>query len=261
MKRVLTSIVAVPTVVGILYYGSPELFLFFLAAVILGGVYEYFTIIDRIGISGFPITGMILSFLLLVSFYFEGDFIMGWGLVASITLFAAWFLQENNVKIAIDQISFTLFGIFYVAGLGGYYILIRNFEGGSSLVFFLLLIVWLGDIAAYYGGKIFGKKPLAPIISPNKTVEGAVAGLVGSLAAGFAGYWLFGNMAMVHCLLLGLICGTIGQFGDLAESLLKRHAGIKNSGNLLPGHGGILDRIDGLLLAGPAFYCYLKFVF
>ncbi len=257
----LTSVVAIPAIVGVLYYGSPKLFLFFLAAVILGGVYEYFSIIDRIGISGFPIPGMILSFLLLVSFYFDGNFILGWGLVASITLFATWFLQENNIKIAIDQISFTLFGILYVAGLGGYYILIRNLEGGGSLIFFLLLITWLGDTAAYYWGKNYGKKPLAPIISPNKTVEGAVAGLVGSLAAGVVGYWFLGNMAMVHCLLLALICGTIGQFGDLAESLLKRHAGIKNSGNLLPGHGGILDRIDGLLLAGPTFYCYLKFVF
>ena len=177
MKRLLTSVVAIPTVLGVLYYGSPELFLFFLAAVILGGVYEYFVIIDRIGVSGFPVLGMILSFLLLVSFYFDGNFIMGWGLVASITLFASWFLEENNIKTAIDEISFTLFGILYVAGLGGYCILIRNLEGGGPLIFFLLLIIWLGDTAAYYWGKNYGKKPLAPIISPNKTVEGAVAGL------------------------------------------------------------------------------------
>ena len=257
----LTGIVAVPIVVGIVYYGSPLLFLSLVAAVTLMGVSEYFAIIDRIGISGFPIHGIILSFLLLLSFYFNGSFMMEWGLIASVTLFGACFFHENNVKVAMDQIAFSLFGVLYVAGLGGYYLLIRNFGDGERLIFFLLLIVWLGDIAAYYGGKHFGKKPLAPVVSPNKTMEGAIAGLVGSLAAGaIAGFSLLGHIAMAHCLLVALICGTIGQFGDLPESLLKRHAGIKNSGDVLPGHGGILDRIDSLLFAGPMFYCYFKLV-
>ena len=114
---------------------------------------------------------------------------------------------------------------------------------------------------AYYWGKNFGKKPLAPIISPNKTIEGSIAGLAGSLVAGaISRYWFLDHIAMLHCLLVALICGIIGQFGDLAESLLKRQAGIKNSGNVLPGHGGILDRIDSLLFAGPAFYCYFKLI-
>ena len=259
MKRVLTSIVAIPIVLGIVYYGSPLLFLMFVAVVILMGVSEYFAIIDRIGISGFPIHGIILSFFLLLSFHFNGNFMMEWGLIASVTLFAAWFFHKDNVKVAIDQISFTLFGVLYVAGLGGYYLLIRNFENGERLIIFLLLIIWLGDIISYYWGKYFGKKPLAPVVSPNKTIEGAVAGLAGSLAAGaIAGHWFLGHIAMVHCLLVALICGIIGQFGDLAESLVKRNAGIKNSGGVLPGHGGILDRIDSLLFAGPAFYCYFK---
>jgi len=258
---VLTGIVAAPIVVGIVYYGPPLLFLLLVAAVTLMGVSEYFTIIDRIGISGFPIHGIILSFLLLLSFYFNGRFMMEWGLIASVTLFGAWFFHEDNVKVAMDQISFTLFGVLYVAGLGGYSLLIRNFGDGERLILFLLLIVWLGDIAAYYGGKRFGKQPLAPVVSPNKTMEGAIAGLVGSLAAGaIAGFSFLGHIAMAHCLLVALICGTIGQFGDLAESLLKRHVGIKNSGDVLPGHGGILDRIDSLLFAGPMFYCYFKLV-
>jgi len=261
LKRVLTGIVTVPIVVGVVLYGSPLLFLLLVAPVTLMGVREYFTIVDRIGISGFPIHGIILSFLLLLSFYFNGNFMMEWGLIASVTLFTAWFFHGGNVKVAIDQISFTLFGVLYVAGLGGYFLLIRNFGDGERLIFFLLLIVWLGDIAAYYWGKHFGKKPLAPIVSPNKTIEGAIAGLAGSLLAGaIAGYWFLGHIAMVDCLLVSLLCGTIGQFGDLAESLLKRHAGIKNSGDVLPGHGGILDRIDSLLFAGPMFYCYFKLV-
>ena len=252
--------IAIPVVTGIVYYGSPFFFLVFVAAVALTAVYEYFTMIDRIGINGFPVLGMVLSSLLLLCFYFEG-YLMEWGLVASLALFGSWFHQENNVKVAIDQIAYTLFGVFYIAGLGGYCLLIRNLEGGSALVLFLFLIVWLGDIAAYYWGKNLGKKFIAPLVSPNKTLEGSMAGLAGSLLAGYiVGIWLLDYIMMGHCLLLAMLCGTIGQFGDLAESLLKRHAGIKDSGNILPGHGGMLDRIDSLLFAGPAFYCYFKLV-
>ncbi len=261
MKRVLTGLIAVPIVVGIVYYGSPLLFLVFVAAVALTAVYEYFTMIARIGINGFPIPGMVLSFLLLLSFYFDGRFMAEWGLIAGLTLFGTWFIQEDNVKVAIDQIAYTLLGILYIAGLGGYYLLIRHLENGNALIFFLFLIVWLGDIAAYYWGKNFGKKPLAPLVSPKKTVEGSIAGLGGSLLAGvIAGLWFLDHIMMVHCLLAALICGIIGQFGDLAESLLKRHVDVKDSSDILPGHGGVLDRIDSLLFAGPVFYCYFKFV-
>ena len=260
MKRLLTGFIAVPTVVGIVYFGSPPLFLFFVCIVTITGVYEYFKIIDLVGIRGFPIPGMVLSVILLASFYFDAAFMVEWGLATSITLFGVWFFQEYNVKTAIDQISYTLFGILYIAGLGGCYLLIRNFEGGNLLILFLFLITWLGDIAAYYWGKNFGKTPMAPMVSPNKTVEGAIAGLAGSLTAGLiAGFSFLDHIMMGHCLLVAFICGIIGQLGDLAESLLKRQAGIKDSGNILPGHGGVLDRIDSLLFAGPVFYCYFKF--
>jgi len=262
LARVLTGIIAIPFVSGIAYYGSPLLFLVFVATVALTAVHEYFNLIDRTGINGFPILGMVLSLLLLLSFYFDGRFMMEWGLVASVTLFGSWFLQESNVKIAIDQIAYTLFGVLYVAGLGGYCLLIRSFEGGGALILFLFLIVWLGDITAYYGGKRFGKRALARAVSPSKTLEGSIAGLSGSLLAGYiVGAWFLDYMMMSHCLLVALLCGIIGQFGDLAESLLKRHVGVKDSSNIIPGHGGVLDRIDSLLFAGPVFYCYFKLVF
>jgi phosphatidate cytidylyltransferase len=261
LTRILTGAIAVPVVVGIVYYGSPLLFLIFVAAVVLAAVHEYFTMVARTGINGFPIPGMVLSFLLLLSFYFKGRFFVEWGLVAGVSLFATWFIRETNVKIAINQIAYTLLGVLYVAGFGGYYLLIRSFEHGERLILFLFLIVWLGDIAAYYWGKNFGKNPLALTISPKKTVEGAVAGIIGSLMAGVvAQVWFLDQLAMVHCLLVAVICGIIGQFGDLAESLLKRQVGVKDSSNLIPGHGGVLDRIDSLLFAGPAFYCYFKLV-
>jgi len=257
----LTGIIAIPIVTGILYYGSPLLFLIFFAGVALAAINEYFTMIDRIGIRGFPILGMILSLLLILSFYFNGRFMAEWGLVAMVTLFGIWFLREDNVKISIDQIAYTLFGVLYIAGLGGYYLLIRKFEDGGILILFVFFVVWMGDIAAYYWGKNFGKTPIAPLVSPNKTVEGSFAGVAGSLLVGIVfGLWVQDYIMMGHCLLAALICGTIGQFGDLAESLLKRHVGVKDSGNIVPGHGGLLDRIDSLLFAGPAFYCYCNIV-
>ena len=261
MERVISGIIAIPIVLGIILYGHLGLFFFLIASIVLIAAHEYFSMIANAGISGFPIEGLVLSFLLLATWFFIPQFSTLFGVFIPLTLFIVWCFREKNVRVALDSISYTLFGILYVAGLGGYFLLIRNFGGGERLIFFLLLIVWLGDIAAYYWGKNFGKKPLAPVVSPNKTMEGAIAGLAGSLAAGaIAGYWFLDHIAMVHCLLVALICGTIGQFGDLAESLLKRYAGIKNSGDVLPGHGGVLDRIDSLLFAGPMFYCYFKLV-
>jgi phosphatidate cytidylyltransferase len=120
-------------------------------------------------------------------------------------------------------------------------------------------VVWVGDSAAYYGGRIFGRHTLAPRISPKKTVEGAVAGLAGSVAAGvFLERWLISNERVLSMALICLVAAIAGQIGDLAESALKRSAGVKDSSSLLPGHGGMLDRLDSLLFAAPVFYWFFN---
>jgi len=261
LTRVLTGALAVPIVVGIVLYGSPTLFFLLVALVVAGAAREYFEMIALTGIEGFPWLGQIMSFLLLLGFFLNPGLVLVWGALAPPVLFATWLLHEKNVKVALDQIAYTLLGVVYVGGLGGYYLLIRDSGDGAHLVLFLLTVIWLGDIAAYYGGRTFGRRPLAETVSPRKTLEGAAAGLFGSFLGGLVGNFVFlPEISIVHCLLAAIICGIIGQFGDLAESLLKRHTGVKDSGNLLPGHGGILDRIDSLLFAGPAFYCYLRFL-
>lgn len=217
--------------------------------------------IARTGITGFPVLGSILSFLLAICFYFGGRYILEWCAVAMISIFVTWFFTENDIRTAVNQIACTLLGVFYVAGLLGFFILLRNLEGGRYLIFFVFIVIWLGDTAAYYAGRRFGKTKLAEHISPNKTVEGAVAGLGGSLLGGLvANIWFLGQISLIHCLIIAVICGIIGQFGDLAESVLKRNTGTKDSGTLIPGHGGILDRLDSLMFAGPAFYCYYQWV-
>ena len=259
MKRLISGAIAVPIVLGLVLYGSPLLFFCFIAMIVLFACHEYFAMIANIGVDGFPIEASVLSLILLLGFYLGTSFLVLFSVLIPLVLFVAWFFRLNNVKMALDQIAFTLLGIFYIAGLGGYFILIRRLEDGSQIIVFLMLLIWMGDVAAYYGGKNFGKRKLFSVVSPNKTVEGAISNILGTLfAAWLVKLWFFGEFSLAHCLIVAFICGIIGQFGDFAESLIKRNCQVKDSGSLIPGHGGFLDRIDSLLFAGPVFYCYYQ---
>lgn len=262
MTRVISGVLAIPIILGIVLYGSEWLFFALIAGVVLAGGYEFFFMTDRVGIEGYPVVAALLSLLLLLCFKLEGRHLPEWGVIAFLALSIAWGIKDKNIKIALDQISYTLLGVLYVAGLSGYFILIYNLEDGRHWIVFLFLIIWLGDSAAYYGGRKFGRRPLAPEISPGKTIEGALFGLAGSFMGGVIAKLTFlPAVSILHCLLAAVICGIIGQFGDLAESILKRYTGVKDSGRSMPGHGGVLDRIDSLLFAGPAFYLYYRLVF
>ncbi len=257
MTRILSGAIAIPLVLGITLYGPGWLFFTLIAGVVLAGIYEYFSMADKMGIEGFGVVAGCLSLLLLFCFHFGGQYFPEWGVVSLIALSSAWMLKKQNIKTALDEISFSLLGILYVAGLSGYILLIHRLPDGGHWVLFLFLLIWIGDSAAYYGGRKFGHRLIAPTISPGKTIEGAWFGLMGSLVGGvIANIWFIKEISLWHCLLAALICGTIGQVGDFAESILKRTAGVKDSSGLFPGHGGFLDRIDSLLFAGPALYMY-----
>jgi len=162
---------------------------------------------------------------------------------------------------SLEAIKNTLFGILYISFCLGHMILIRALDNSGLFVFFILATTWCGDTFAYYIGTLAGRRPLAPIISPNKTVEGALGGLAGSLVAGLLmRQFLISSLTIFDCVTASLVCGVFGQLGDLAESMIKRGLGAKNSGIVIPGHGGLLDRIDGVLFSGPAFYFYHKMV-
>ena len=127
------------------------------------------------------------------------------------------------------------------------------------MLVFILLFVWVGDSAAFYVGRKLGERKLLEVVSPKKTIVGAVANVVGTLiAALLASNLFFNEIPLIHGLIVAFICGIIGQFGDLAESLIKRNCRVKDSGTLIPGHGGFLDRIDSLLFICPSFYCYYQ---
>jgi phosphatidate cytidylyltransferase len=129
---------------------------------------------------------------------------------------------------------------------------------GLNWLFFSMLITWAGDTGAYLAGRAFGRHKFAPEVSPKKTWEGFFGGIALSIAAAFlARSWFFPNLTLLDCLVLAPLLDVVGVFGDLCESLLKRSAGIKDSGKIFPGHGGILDRVDSLLFSAPVLYAYL----
>lgn len=154
-----------------------------------------------------------------------------------------------------------LFGVVYVGLTMGYLLLTRALPGGEFLVFFVFLVTWAGDTGAYYAGTRLGRRRLAPMISPNKTVEGLIGGLVlGILGALLGRAWFLPSLSIADCLAIGFLLTAAGVLGDLSESVLKRGAGVKDSGALIPAHGGMLDRLDSMLFAAPAFYYYMTLV-
>jgi phosphatidate cytidylyltransferase len=158
----------------------------------------------------------------------------------------------------VERAATTLLAVMYVGWLLGFGILLHHTSPlGDELVLFVVGVTWIGETAAYLVGSMIGRHALAPTISPRKTVEGALAQVVASVAAGAAlGAWLLPACGAPLALGAGALLGVIGQLGDLAESAIKRSAGIKDTGGLIPGHGGVLDRIDSLLFNLPAFYYF-----
>jgi phosphatidate cytidylyltransferase len=158
---------------------------------------------------------------------------------------------------SVETTANTLFTAIYIGWLLGYTIWLRGRADGALLVLFLVGVTWIGESAAYLVGSSIGRYPIAPLLSPRKTVEGSVAQLVASIAAGLGlGWWLLPACSPAGAAGAGALLGVIGQVGDLAESAIKRSIGTKDAGDLIPGHGGMLDRVDGLLFNAPALYFY-----
>ncbi len=172
---------------------------------------------------------------------------------------AVYLFRFRDLTTVIAQLGITLLGFFYLPLLLSVLAKLRALESGVEWVFFVLALVMIGDSAAYFVGSAIGKVKLYPAISPNKTVEGALGGLVGSLLAAL----MFSNLFLPELgygpvILVALIVGVFSQVGDLFESMLKRSCGVKDSGTMIPGHGGLLDRLDSLLFAFPAAYCLIN---
>lgn len=167
-----------------------------------------------------------------------------------------------EIRDVAREFALLVAGVLYVPLLLAHLLLLRYEPLGSKWIFLLMFIVMCGDTGAYYVGSSIGKRKLYPVVSPNKSVEGSLGGLAGSVAGAFFARWLFfSELGVFDCVATALLLGTLGQLGDLFESLLKRSFGVKDSGTIIPGHGGILDRLDSIIFAAPAALCYARYLF
>lgn len=186
-------------------------------------------------------------------------FMLGFGLVIMIP-FAYYLFFSHSLDLVLSQISRTLFIVMYLGVLMSFMGLTLELAEGWAWLILVLASTFAADTGAYFAGKKLGKHLLAPRISPAKTVEGFLGGLVSSIASAFiVKYLLFNNLSIFDVWVVGGLIGLTGPLGDLAESLIKRSVGVKDSGKLIPGHGGLLDRIDAALFTSPVIYWYALF--
>jgi phosphatidate cytidylyltransferase len=230
-------------------------FLVLISSAVWIGADEYYRLVARNRCK--PMRGLLLTGAVAIPIlaHIFGPEYLGAAAVAALIVPALFTLFYYGKYTVIDAIT-TTYGILYVGLLFSFLILLRRLPGGIGLVALALVATWACDITAYFVGVNFGRRKLCPPISPNKTVAGAWGGLAGSIA-GLTAVGLYLHLPILHLLLLGTVTGLAAEVGDLVESALKRYAGAKDSGRLLPGHGGILDRCDSLIFAAPVVYYYL----
>lgn len=259
-QRFLTAAVIIPSLFAYIFWGGPMLFALLVWVGLLVGTYEYFCLTGakrtrgEIGLHG------ALGTITLVGAYFHGlEGLLGALIFNFMVLVIYLVLTFKEDGLFFNRLGKQLFALCYLPLFLPFFILLRGGPQGIHWIFFVLAVNYAGDTAAYYTGRAFGRNKLAPAVSPKKTREGSIGGLVANcLIAWIFQLTLFQSVSAGEMILLGLIVGILSQFGDLLESMLKRASGVKDSGNLFPGHGGLLDRVDSLLLPIPVVYFFLR---
>jgi len=251
MKRVLTATILVPPVIYVILLGHPLLFLAVISLVAVLCFREYSALVEAHGLGP---TGPFAYVAGLVVLLVPGPQPLILTLLALAALVLA--LQRQDLTKLLPAASSMILGIIYVFGAWRCAIGLR--DANPHWLLFALALIWLGDTAAYYAGRSLGRHKLAPRLSPNKTWEGSLASIVAGAAFGgvYLPYFLAGT-SVAAAVVLSALTNAAGQAGDLAESAIKRGAGVKDSGTLLPGHGGILDRVDSTLFALPVVYLWV----
>src|SRR5262245_32560469 len=211
------------------------------------------------GIEADRAVGLALGALVVLAFAADRPVLLPLALsLAVIVVVALGLRRDAGTERAWAGVTLTLLGVCYCAWLLGHAIWLRALPGGRALTLFALGITWCGESAAYFVGRRFARRPLAPRVSPGKTVAGGMRQLIASSVAAVIGAPLV-SFSRPEAAVVGLLLGAVGQIGDLSESFLKRSAGAKDAGRLIPGHGGLLDRLDSLLFNVPALYYWLYF--
>lgn len=263
-KRVMSAIIGLP-ILFLSVLISLRIFYIALCIITVIGLYEYFCAVDRASSKPMKYMGILSGLLLLLlimdktNHHLIAPFI-------TLIIFILLAIPVFNRMYNFTGAGITIVGIFYVPLFFGYLYLIRAIPAtGVYLIWFVFIISFLSDTFAYFIGRSFGKTKLCPKVSPKKTVEGAVGGIVAS-TIGCTVYGMVLNsysitgIPIVHLILMGIIGSIISIIGDLAASSIKRNVGVKDYGNIMPGHGGVLDRFDSILFVAPLIYYYITYV-
>jgi len=259
-KRWLTALVAIPLLILLIWQGGRFFFALVVGLTAALGLLEYYSLVLPRETVATKAAGLVLGFTLVVSFLSDVQVILA---VLILVFFgsAVISLTRFDPKTPMLEMLYKqVLGLVYIPFLLGHLILIRGWHKGMAWMFFLMAVIIAGDTAAYYVGKTFGRHKLSPGISPGKTVEGAIGGLAGNLVLGVLFKMGFPEFGWGYWIILIIVMGVLGQVGDLFESTLKRSAQLKDSGSILPGHGGVLDRIDALLFAAPTLYYFKTYL-
>ncbi len=264
IKRILTSIIILAILAAVIFILPAWASCLVCAAFIISGLIEFFGLAQKKGIFVYKYCGLLFGVLFPVSFFLKK--LTGIGptdtqimAAAIITLFLLQFIRRDKSS-AFMSIAVSLFGLLYIAWFFSFFVKLRFLSNGPLWMGFVILVSKFGDIGAYFIGNRFGRHSLIQRISPNKSVEGALGGFLFSILTAFVLGLFLPDLPVIHILILGISLGILAQLGDLAESLIKRDVGVKDSGRIIPGFGGVLDMIDSVLFTAPFLYFYLTLV-
>ncbi len=264
LQRILTAVIAVPAVLAICYVGG-WLFAVMVLIAALIAQHEFYGLARSSGAEPFVAVGLVAGGAAVLSPISDLAIVVAGATVVGLVLALPF---QSKREQPVRDVSATFGGIFYPSLMLATATAMRDGRGldimemdAFWLVVSVLVMVWSSDSFAYFVGRAIGKHPLAPSVSPNKTWEGTIGGAAGALVAGaILKILVLDFLTWFDILVLAIICGGISQIGDLAESRLKRSVGVKDSGTVLPGHGGMLDRLDAVIVAMPLSYLYLVLV-
>ncbi|QRG65461.1 phosphatidate cytidylyltransferase [Brevibacillus choshinensis] len=254
-QRIITGLIGGAAFLLMIYLGGAWYSLLVLLLAFIG----HFEFMRMARLQPFDVAG-ILGYVLMVSILWPSLTFSTWLpistpdlMIAILMLLLIYSVLRKN-QFHIEHVALTLVGALYIGFGFTYMAAARNLPDGLMLTVLVILAIWSTDSGAYFVGKAIGKNKLWPEISPNKTIEGSLGGLVAAVVVVLAVNAWFGNASVSQALMIAVVAGIVGQLGDLVESGLKRHYGVKDSGTLIPGHGGVLDRFDSFLLVFPVLH-------
>ncbi len=264
LKRVATAAVFLPLFVLLVAHGPRWGLALLVTVIALVGQWEFCRMVRAGGHDVNQPLALLLGVALIIGFVVRRPWVFPLTLSAGVGFLVAAGLVSRSRSTRSESVgptgaAFALLSALYVSWLLGHILWLRSLPHGVQLVFLLVLVTWGSDASAYLVGATLGRRPLCPTISPRKTVEGAFGGLAGAIVAAWIGRaWFYADLTLFHALTLGVLLAMLGLLGDLSESGMKRASGVKDTGGLIPGHGGVLDRIDSLLFTTPALYYYAR---